>query len=178
MPRRFGWVLAVVAASLALAAAALWPRGREPAGPRPEARRPAAPAFVLDTLDGGQLHLAQLRGRPVVLNFWASWCAPCRAEMPVLVRAWRRHGQGVHFVGVNVLDEPDQARRFAEEFGVPFPSVLDPRGDTLRWFRVVGLPTTVFVTRDGEMAAVHAGPFVGPEGERALERAIREVLAP
>jgi len=175
--RRLGWW--VLAASVAVVAAvALWPRGQAPEAPRPQGRRPVAPSFVLDTLDGRELHLAQLRGKPVVLNFWASWCAPCRAEMPVLARAWQRHRQHVHFVGVNVLDEPDQARRFAEELQVPFPSVLDPRGDTLRWYRVVGLPTTVFVSKDGELAALHAGPFVGPEGERALERAIREVLAP
>ncbi|MER3450941.1 MAG: hypothetical protein C4300_01455 [Thermus sp.] len=133
--------------------------------------------FVLDTLDGRTLELAQLRGQPVVLNFWASWCAPCRKEMPVLVRAWQRHGKHVHFVGVNVLDDPEEAQRFLEEFRVPYPSVHDPRGDTLRWFRVVGLPTTVFVSREGGLAGFHAGPFLDLEGEGALERAIREVLS-
>ncbi len=164
--------LLVVLAGLAL-------RSREGpvAGKAPADRLPAAPSFILDTLDGRELHLTQLRGKPVVLNFWASWCAPCRAEMPVLAQAWQRYGRDVHFVGVNVLDDPDQARRFVREFRIPFPSVHDPNGDTLRWFRVVGLPTTVFVSRQGGMAGVHAGPFVGPEGERALERAVREVLA-
>lgn len=138
---------------------------------------PLAPSFVLDTLDGKEFHLAELRGKPVVLNFWASWCVPCRAEMPVLVRAWERHRAHVHFVGVNVLDDPEDARRFVRQFRVPFPSVYDPKGDTLRWYRVVGLPSTAFVTKDGRLLDLHAGPFLGEGGEQALERGIREVLA-
>ncbi|MER3455429.1 MAG: hypothetical protein C4304_00730 [candidate division GAL15 bacterium] len=168
------WVLSGLVAVLALAWLLGQPRHTPRAGPQ---RLPAAPAFVLDTLDGRTLELAQLRGQPVVLNFWASWCAPCRKEMPVLVRAWQRHGKHVHFVGVNVLDDPEEAQRFLEEFRVPYPSVHDPRGDTLRWFRVVGLPTTVFVSREGGLAGFHAGPFLDLEGEGALERAIREVLS-
>ncbi|MFN3285864.1 MAG: TlpA family protein disulfide reductase [bacterium] len=175
MVRRLPW-LVVAGLLVVLAGLALRPREGPVAGKAPADRLPAAPSFILDTLDGRELHLTQLRGKPVVLNFWASWCAPCRAEMPVLVRAWRRYGHDVHFVGVNVLDDPDEARRFVREFGIPFPSVHDPNGDTLRWFRVLGLPTTVFVSRQGGMAGVHAGPFVGTEGERALERAVREVL--
>lgn len=137
---------------------------------------PAAPSFVLDTLDGKEFHLAALRGKPVVLNFWASWCVPCRAEMPVLVRVWERHRADVHFVGVNVLDELEDARRFVRQFRVLFPSVYDLKGDTLRWYRVVGLPSTAFVTKEGRLLHLHAGPFLGKDGEQALERRIREVL--
>ena len=176
MVRRLPW-LVLAGLLVVLAGLALRPREGPVAGKAPAGRLPTAPSFILDTLDGEKLDLAQLRGKPVVLNFWASWCAPCRSEMPVLVRSWQHHGQAVHFVGVNVLDDPDEARRFVRELRIPFPSVHDPNGDTLRWFRVLGLPTTVFVSRQGGMAGVHAGPFLGPEGERALERAVREVLA-
>lgn len=135
---------------------------------------PSAPAFVLETLDGrGKLALLELRGKPVVLNFWASWCAPCRLEMPVLLEAWQRYHNQVYFVGVNVLDRQEEAVRFVQEVGMDFPSVRDPKGDALRWFRVVGLPTTVFVTRTGQIFEVHTGPFIGSEGRRALEKLIR-----
>lgn len=163
-----------------LALALVWAFSR-PRAPAPDrvtsGKLPAAPSFVLDTLDGKEFHLAQLRGKPVVLNFWASWCVPCRAEMPVLARAWERHRADVHFVGVNVLDDLEDALRFVREFRVPFPSVHDPKGDTLRWFRVVGLPSTAFITREGGLLDVHAGPFLGDDGERGLDRRIREVLA-
>lgn len=156
-----------------------WALVRRPPVP-PEGRGrplPNAPAFVLETLDGrGEVALSELRGKPVVLNFWASWCAPCRLEVPVLVDAWRRYRHRVHFLGVNVLDEREAAVRFARDLGMDFPSVHDPEGDALRWFRVVGLPTTVFVTRDGRILNLHPGPFVGPEGSRALERRIHQVL--
>ncbi len=170
MLRGLPWVVLA-----SLAAGVVWLAARPVPGPTPRPGKPLAPTFTLDTLDGGKVHLTQLRGKPVVLNFWASWCGPCRAEMPVLARAWERYGRHVHFLGVNVLDDPEDARRFAAQLAVPFPSAHDPRGDTLRWFQVVGLPSTVFVTAEGTLAKVHPGPFLGEAGERALEREIREV---
>ncbi|MDR5682998.1 MAG: TlpA disulfide reductase family protein [Armatimonadota bacterium] len=137
----------------------------------------AAPDFIGETLDGRELALSELRGKPVVVNFWASWCAPCKLEMPVLSAAARRHAGRVHFVGVNVLDRLDDARRFARQIEIPFPSVYDD-GSLLQAYQVVGLPTTVFITADGRVAATHAGPFVGEEGTRRLETYLAALLRP
>jgi cytochrome c biogenesis protein CcmG/thiol:disulfide interchange protein DsbE len=172
------WRRAIGSLAFLALLAGSWTLVRRPPALPERSPLPNAPAFVLETLDGrGELALSELRGKPVVLNFWASWCAPCRLEMPVLVDAWRRYGERVHFLGVNVLDQREAAVRFARDVGMEFPSVHDPEGDVLRWFRVVGLPTTVFVTREGRISEVHAGPFVGPEGSRALERRIQTLEA-
>ncbi|MDR7444335.1 MAG: TlpA disulfide reductase family protein [Armatimonadota bacterium] len=175
--RRFPVLLAVALASVAVAW--MWQRAQEGGGlpTRPRTRpgahtlpaRPPAPDFVLETLDGHELALSELLGKPVVMNFWASWCVPCRLEMPILEDAARRYRGRVHFLGVNALDRPPLAREFARKLGITFPSVVDEDGVVLAKYRVVGLPTTVFITRSGRILEVHAGPFVGPEGARRLE---------
>ena len=182
--RRFLVLLAVALASVAVAW--VWQRAQEGGGisPRPLIRPgtdalpdgPPAPDFVLETLDGRELALSDLRGKPVVMNFWASWCVPCRVEMPILEDAAQRYRGRVHFLGVNALDRPALAREFARKLGVTFPSVVDEDGVVLAKYRVVGLPTTVFVTRSGRLFEVHAGPFVGPEGARRLEEYITRLL--
>lgn len=131
-----------------------------------------APDFVRETLDGRELALSELRGKPVVMNFWASWCVSCRAGAPILAATARRHQGYLHFLGVNVLDDPDDARRFHQQFSLPFPSVVDEEGSVLRAYRIVGLPTTVFITRSGRIFRVHPGPYVGPEAARDLEETV------
>ena len=85
----------------------------------------AAPGFVLEGLDGGEVNLAGLQGKVVVLNFWASWCGPCRLEMPDFQKAWEEHqDQGVVFVGIAVDDTESEASRFAEQVGVTYPLAL------------------------------------------------------
>ncbi|MCS7173775.1 MAG: TlpA family protein disulfide reductase [Armatimonadetes bacterium] len=183
--RRFLVLLAVALASVGVAW--VWERAQEQRGiptMRAPARsgakalqdRPPAPDFILETLDSRELALSQLLGKPVVMNFWASWCVPCRLEMPILEDAAKRHRGRVHFLGVNVLDRPSLARAFVRKLGVTFPSVLDEDGTVLARYRVVGLPTTVFITRSGRIFEVHAGPFVGPEGAQRLEEYITRLL--
>lgn len=145
-----------------------------------------APDFILPTLDGRDLRLSDLRGQAVVLNFWASWCSPCRREMPLLVGAYRQfRDQGLMVVAVNVQEDAESARKFAREFGLPFPVALDRTGDVTNAYRLLGLPTTFFIDRNGVVRSVFRGPFVAPgqgkdvqeaidEGE--LGRRIREVL--
>jgi cytochrome c biogenesis protein CcmG/thiol:disulfide interchange protein DsbE len=102
----------------------------------------------------GRVRLEELRGAPVVLNFWASWCDPCRAEIGLLERRWRDvEPTGVLVLGINQQDERDDALGFLADRGVTFPSVRDPGKETARDWGVTGTPETFFVSADGEVVA-------------------------
>src|SRR5215210_9075058 len=122
--------------------------------------REQAPALALPRLEGGgEASLARYRGRVVVLNFWASWCEPCRAESPLLERWHRRIStRGGTVLGVDVLDVTSDARRFAREYRLSYPIVRDRDGGSLRDFGVVGYPESVVIDRRGRVAAVKRGP--------------------
>lgn len=109
-----------------------------------------APEFTLDLMDGGQVTMSQLSGRPVVLNFWASWCAPCRDEAAGLERTWRAYEErGVAFVGIDIQDSEAEARIYLDEFDVTYPNGRDVDGKITVEYGVVGLPVTFFVSKDG-----------------------------
>ncbi|HLI28824.1 MAG TPA: TlpA disulfide reductase family protein [Chloroflexota bacterium] len=123
---------------------------------------------------GGELDLAALRGQPVVVNFWASWCQPCRDEAAVLERFAAEYGpRGVAFVGVNVWDSADRARAFVDEFGLSYPNGTDARGSAAIDYGLTGLPETYFLDRQGQIV----GKFVGPLTERALRTAVESLLS-
>jgi cytochrome c biogenesis protein CcmG/thiol:disulfide interchange protein DsbE len=122
-----------------------------------------APGFSLEVLDpgvlperlgklasplgDGRLSLRELRGTPVVLNFWASWCVPCREEAPRLRRGWERWGkQGVLFLGLDMQDIRSDARDFLGEFGISYPTIRDPGKDVPRRYGATGIPETYFIT--------------------------------
>lgn len=138
---------------------------------------PAAPAFALERLDGeGELELASLRGKAVVvLNFWASWCGPCREEMPLLEAGWKRwQDRGVVFVGVDVKDFRGDAREFLEEYGVTYANVYDGKGSTVGRFGVTGFPETYFIDVDGDVVYRIAGPVLEDgDLDEGIERALR-----
>lgn len=106
-----------------------------------------APEFELPSVAGGQtISSKELKGRPVVVNFWASWCVPCREEAPLLERTWRKYkDDGVVFLGVNIKDARSDARRFIDETGVTYPNVRDLDQKLTRAFGVAGLPETFFI---------------------------------
>lgn len=122
----------------------------------PANERERAPEFTLPGLTGGTVALKQYRSRPVLINFWASYCAPCRKEMPTL-QAFSRRQKDVAVLGVAVNDDPAASRRFAKEVGVTFPLAVDRNADVLANYGGAGLPTTVLVGKDGTVVASHPG---------------------
>ncbi len=119
-----------------------------------------APALRLPRLSGsGEASLAEHRGKVVVLNFWASWCEPCREESPLLQRWHERISRAnATVVGVDVLDVASDAKAFAAKYGLTYPLLRDGDGETLKDFEVAGQPWTFVVDRDGRIAAVRRGP--------------------
>jgi cytochrome c biogenesis protein CcmG, thiol:disulfide interchange protein DsbE len=155
--------------------------------PGEDVRPDAAPEFSLVSLSGQTLTSRQLRGHPVVLNFWASWCAPCREEAPLLEAKWREYReQGVRFVGVNIRDHEADARRFVDRYGLTFPIVRDPDQILADELGVgVGLPQTFFISEDWRLAAAVSGEelsslggtqILGAISEEELDRNIRALL--
>jgi peroxiredoxin len=114
----------------------------------------AAPALRLPALDGGTLELARYRGRPVLINFWATWCAPCVREFPLLRRTLREHhADGLVVLGVLVNDSPQKARAFVSAHGGDWPVGVDRGGGAAGAYQLVGLPESVFVRRDGTLSS-------------------------
>lgn len=117
-----------------------------------------APVFSLRRLNGtGTLRLASLRGKAVVLNFWASWCPPCKAEAPALEKLWKEYrGKGVVFVGVDSNDASSDALRFLTAHGITYPVVSDKNGlVAANQYDIAALPVTYFVSRQGRLVATH-----------------------
>jgi thiol-disulfide isomerase/thioredoxin len=123
---------------------------------KPADRKPA-PRARGTTLDGEPFDLATLRGKVVVVNFWASWCAPCRGEAPALEQVYREHkAQGVEFAGVDIKDDPEPAKAFVRKFKVGYPSIVDQDGQVTLAFRDVppnAVPSTLILDRQGRIAA-------------------------
>ncbi|MGA0123111.1 MAG: TlpA family protein disulfide reductase [Gaiellales bacterium] len=131
----------------------------------------AAPPLVGETLTGESLDLADLRGTPVVLNFWASWCGPCRNEIPALA-AFGAANPGLEVVGVSYQDDPADARAFADQTGADWPSVIDDGPIGSAW-GVPGLPATFFIDADGQVV----GRILGEATEATLEQGARALDA-
>jgi cytochrome c biogenesis protein CcmG/thiol:disulfide interchange protein DsbE len=124
---------------------------------RPQLGEPAPP-FTLALLDGSQVALRDLRGQVVVLNFWASWCDPCRREAPELQQVWEQYqDRGVAFLGVTFQDARGASQAFIERFGLTYPNGVDERGRISQAYGVVAVPETFVIDRDGKIAFVHIG---------------------
>lgn len=179
---------ALVLAVAAIAFGVLTPAPDPPAGPA------RLPDFELPLLSGGSLSSDDLRGAPVVLNFWASWCIPCREEAPLLEKAWDDYrDQGVRVIGVNVQDSAVYAKEFVRKFNVSYPIVVDEQRELfeklldMRLLEVDGLPHTLFIDRDwklvrgesGEAAAGGPGTVVlGAISREDIDAGIEQLLDP
>jgi thiol-disulfide isomerase/thioredoxin len=163
-------LIAPLALLLAIAGVALGWQSRAPV----QAPRGTAHPFAVRTLDGRTLRLAELRGRPVILDFWATWCAPCRASLPHLSAMQGRYGtRGLVIVGLSVDDGPPQAvRRFAERLQLRFPMAMASEGMLDDYGPIRSIPTTIFIDRRGHIVR----RVTGYVDEETLEGFIREIL--
>ena len=129
--------------------------------------------FTITTLDGSEFSLEAAKGSVVVLNFWASWCGPCKYEAPFLQKAYETFGpQGVKFIGVAVDDTGEGARAFVERFGLTFPIAIDSTGEILNAYNIYGIPRTYIIGKDGEAAYTHTGAITGDDLSREIRKAM------
>ena len=133
----------------------------------------AAPPFALVDLDGNPVSLAELRGRPVIVNFWASWCAPCVEEIPELQAALAEYrSEGLAIIGIVYSDRSEAAREFMARMGGGWPSVMDPGGEVARDYGIYGPPESFFVDREG----IIRGRQIGQLSPGDLERQLATIL--
>jgi cytochrome c biogenesis protein CcmG/thiol:disulfide interchange protein DsbE len=136
----------------------------------------SAPDFTLETLDSDQVSLSDLRGKAVLVNFWASWCPPCRAEMPAIEKVYRTYKDlGLEVLAVNTTnqDEVDAASAFVQELGLTFPIPLDRTGAVSASYTLHGLPSSYFVDPDGVIRSVVVG---GPMSEALIQSKVEDLL--
>jgi len=130
--------------------------------------RAATPEFTLPARDGGKLSLSELKGQVVMINFWATWCGPCRQEMPLLQQIQAKYEPlGFTLVGINVEPDSTEAQAWLTKVPVSFPILFDRQNTVAESFGVVGMPSTVFIDRSGNVRYVHRGYKPGDEARYA-----------
>ncbi len=151
----------------------------EVAGALAQGRLVPAPAFDLPRLDGeGSLSLADFRGQPLLVNFWASWCVPCEEEAPALQQAWEEHrGDGLVVIGINHDDLRGDALAFVEKHGATYPNVVDRDRKAVADYGLTGVPETFFVDREGRIVGRIRGAVDSEANVDAFERLLGEIIS-
>jgi cytochrome c biogenesis protein CcmG, thiol:disulfide interchange protein DsbE len=137
-----------------------------------EGKPHAAAPVRLTLFSGGAWDLNHQRGTPVLVNFWASWCPPCRQEVPVLQEGWQRYQQQVAFIGVDVWDTDADAKQFLQSYGATYPNAPDPAGHVAIDYGLTGVPESFFIDRTGRVVQ----HFVGPLDEATLDSLLNALL--
>ncbi len=164
-------IVVMLAVLLALLSLLAWGLKHSQAGPRDSGK---APDFTLTGYDGRTVTLSKLRGQVVVINFWASWCVPCRQEAAYLERNWRKYkDRGVVFIGVDYADTEKGARAYIQEFDITYINGPDPGTRVAQAFNIKGVPETYYVDKNGILRGVNIGPLESPQ----LDQKIDELLA-
>jgi len=169
--RRRGGLVLSFAVILALLGLLAWGLKKAQAGPLDNG---LAPDFNITGFDGRTAALGQLRGQVVIINFWASWCPPCREEAAYLEETWRKYkGKGVVFIGVDWVDTEKEALAYIKEFDITYINGPDIGTRIAQAYNIQGVPETFFVAKNGELRGVHIGPMQPPQ----LDEKIEELLA-
>lgn len=169
-PKR-GWTWIAFVVVLALLGLLAWGLKRAQAGPIDEG---LAPDFSITGFDGRKATLSELRGQVVIVNFWASWCPPCREEAAYLEQTWRKYkDRGVVFIGVDYVDTEKEALAYIKEFDITYINGPDVGTRISQAYNIQGVPETFFVAKNGELRGVHIGPLKAPQ----LDEKIEELLA-
>jgi cytochrome c biogenesis protein CcmG/thiol:disulfide interchange protein DsbE len=168
--KRTGLIVAF-AVILALLGLLAWGLRKVQAGP---VESGMAPDFTLTSFDGRTLTLSELRGQVVIINFWASWCPPCREEAAYLEQTWRKYkDKGVIFIGVDWVDTEKEALAYMDEFDLTYFNGPDIGTRIAQAYNIQGVPETFYAAKNGELRGVHIGPLKSPE----LDNKIEELLA-
>jgi cytochrome c biogenesis protein CcmG/thiol:disulfide interchange protein DsbE len=171
-PRRILWQVLAFSFILSLLGLLGWGLKETRAGP---VQSGIAPDFTLTSFNGETLTLSDLRGQVVVINFWASWCPPCREEAAYLEQTWRMYKDlGVVFIGVDYLDTEAEALAYMEEFDITYFNGPDLRTKISQAYKIQGVPETFYVAKNGELRGLKIGPLVSPELDQKIEELVAE----
>jgi peroxiredoxin len=155
------WIAILVVLVIIVAASVILTKKQDTA---PEVGH-VAPNFTLTTLAGQTLNLAQFRGKPVYLNFFASWCPPCQFETPDVEKMYKKYGNKITFIGVNLAfnDTVPRLKKFLKTYGVTYPVLLDKSGSVTKTYKVMAIPTSFFIKSNGVIMYHYLGALIAPQ---------------
>jgi cytochrome c biogenesis protein CcmG/thiol:disulfide interchange protein DsbE len=137
-----------------------------------------APDFSLTSFEGETLTLSELQGQVIIINFWASWCPPCRDEAPYLEQTWRKYkDQDVIFIGVDYVDTDKEALAYIEEFDITYFNGPDIGTRISQAYNIQGVPETFFIAKNGELRGMHVGPLFPPDLDNKIEGLLAETFS-